>query len=62
MDNDSDVADMESASGCSVLAEWTGSGVGFLCNRYQATRLRRAAKARHMKSRFSARYIYEKIV
>jgi len=57
VENDSEVSGMEDASGCSVLAEWTGSGVGFLCNRYQATRLRRAAKARNIKSRFSARHL-----
>eukprot|EP00088_Acartia_fossae_P024293 TRINITY_DN2525_c0_g1_i3.p1 TRINITY_DN2525_c0_g1~~TRINITY_DN2525_c0_g1_i3.p1 ORF type:complete len:431 (-),score=73.77 TRINITY_DN2525_c0_g1_i3:221-1513(-) len=55
--NDTEMLGLERESGCSVLTEWSTSGIGFLCDRYQSNRLRRAAKAQHINTRFSARHL-----
>jgi len=48
---------LEAESGCVTLHEWSKHGVGFLCDRFQSPRLRRAAKSKHISTRVSTRHL-----
>ena len=48
---------LDSASSCTVLAEYIGTGLGFLCQRKEAAVLRRAAKLKGIKFKFLTRFV-----
>jgi len=50
-----DAAYLDTVSSCSVLAEYIGTGLAFLCDRKQTNLLRRAAKQRGIKFKFLTR-------